>query len=147
QRTKDQDESGLCSLDYGKNDDLLPLYPVRESDPEFAPDLILKTVSLEHDTPFTWEQDILVNPKAKPGSTTTLRFSLRFQVCDATTCLPPDTREFELPLRIEQRLPEQDSRVPLLLGSVDNVPPDRFKPVPPRVVPIPAALAQRVAAA
>jgi thiol:disulfide interchange protein DsbD len=82
QRSADpaQDASGLSVLKYQENPAFKPLWPVTESPPEF--DFIPGVGAfLEHKKKFTWTQDILVAPDAKPGPKT-LGFTIRLQVCN-----------------------------------------------------------------
>src|SRR5207249_3616120 len=44
-------------------------------------------ILLVYEHPFTWSQDILVSPEAKPG-TKTLDFLIDLQVCDKGGCTP-----------------------------------------------------------
>ncbi len=141
ERTEYQLDDGISALTYVENPNLKPIYPIRESEPEFKayPKLDPPQVLLEHSKPFVWVQDILVNPQAKPGTTTTLQFSIRSQVCNERMCMPPNSRNFKISLRIDHPQP------PLAPPAPANIPPDRFKPTPAKVVPIPAAFAKLIA--
>lgn len=82
QRTPDQDESGLSRIKYEPDPALKPLPPLTESKAEPAE---IKGVGtfLEFKGPFTWSQDVLVAPEARPGEHA-LRFRIKLQVCDRT---------------------------------------------------------------
>jgi thiol:disulfide interchange protein len=58
---------------------LQPLLRVQETEPKLVQEG--KTQLYEHDGPFTWTQEILVLPEAKPGPVT-LPFDIDLQVCD-----------------------------------------------------------------
>jgi thiol:disulfide interchange protein DsbD len=90
QRSEDdaQDKSGLCRLEYAKTAGLKPLVPVTESDPEWVVEKA-GGVFLEHKKQFTWSQDILILPDAKPGDKT-LPITINLQACDEKNCLRGD---------------------------------------------------------
>ncbi len=77
-----QDELALSKLIYENSPGLQPLWPISESDPVAKEEQGIGYF-LEHENPFTWSQDILILPEAKPGPTT-LKFRIRLQVCDQT---------------------------------------------------------------
>jgi thiol:disulfide interchange protein DsbD len=68
---------------------LQPLWPVTETEPTFEKDG--SKWFLEHKSPFTWSQDILVLPDAQPGKKT-LPFTIKLQVCDEKRCTPGDAK-------------------------------------------------------
>ncbi len=168
--TKYQVPDRLSSLVYVENPAIKPIYPIHEnSQSEFKTYPSLKEVLLEYSRPFTWTQDLLISPKAKLGTTTNLSCSIKVVVCsegEGGTCTP-GTHEFEIPLRIDHPLPPEASRATSILGLLaglnpllalvemqpgtpaalipppppDQIPPDRFKPIPPREVAIPPELA------
>jgi thiol:disulfide interchange protein len=82
----EQRPDGLSQLIFDPASGLKPLPPVTESKPEFAIGQA-GGVFLEHDKPFTVNQDILILPDAAPGERT---LSLRVQllVCDVNRCVP-----------------------------------------------------------
>jgi thiol:disulfide interchange protein len=123
--------ASMCELIYDDNPDLTPLWPVLESPAEFEFIPGFKGICLVYDKPFTWTQDILVNPKAKRGATT-LRFRLKVQACDDNSCQNSD-HDFKIPITIAEPLPAE---------AALNVPinPERFKPQQPREVAIPEAM-------
>ncbi len=67
-----------------------------ETDAEFA--AVGDDILLKHLEPFTWTLNLLVDPKAKPGSTE-LDFAIELQVCDDHRCTP-GTHEFHIPVTI-----------------------------------------------
>jgi thiol:disulfide interchange protein len=104
-----------CTLTYEKNPDLTPLWPVIESESEFV--LEKGTgVLLEHNKPFTWTQDILVNPKAKIGPTA-LSFRIHVQACDDNSCLWGD-HDLQIPVVIREPLPPEVVKTTGLLASL-----------------------------
>jgi thiol:disulfide interchange protein DsbD len=99
QRSEDtaQNEGYLSQLVYAETPGLQSLYPVIETSPEWV---VERTggVFLEHEHAFSWLQDVLVLPDAKPGITK-LSFSVKLQVCDANRCLRGEHR-FEVPVTV-----------------------------------------------
>jgi thiol:disulfide interchange protein len=95
-RTPGQDEVGLSQLTYEESDSFRPVWPLTETDPQPV-DEGAEGVWLEHVRPFTWSQDVLVQPGAKPGPAT-LKFTARLQVC-AADCLTGELT-FALPLTV-----------------------------------------------
>ena len=75
-----QVEGQLSQLKYESTPGLKPLSPIEESEPEWEELQGLGSI-LVYKKPFTWAQDILVLPDAKPGPAT-LAFSIKLQVCD-----------------------------------------------------------------
>ena len=68
-------------------------------------------ISLVYEKLFIWTQDILVNPKAKPGATT-LHFRIQVQVCDdekdgKSGICEITEHDFNLPVTIADPLPEE----------------------------------------
>jgi thiol:disulfide interchange protein DsbD len=84
QRTPKQDEVQLSTLTYKATPGLKPLWPIRESPAEIKDEGAAGGLLAEFPGKFTWEQDILVLPDAKPGPAK-LTFEVRTQVCD-TSC-------------------------------------------------------------
>jgi thiol:disulfide interchange protein len=86
-KTSNQDAAQLSSLNYEESSNFAPLFPITETEPEevleegLAPEG-LKTL-FEHNKDFTWSQDLLILPDAKPGPQT-LAFQIKLQVCDRT---------------------------------------------------------------
>jgi thiol:disulfide interchange protein DsbD len=101
----EQSESGLSQLIYDKEMAFLqPLWPIHESPPaEFVRDDRLPAVMLEHKHRFTWAQDILVLPDAKPGPHT-LSFKIKLQVCNEIQCVPGQ-HQFEVPFTVADTPP------------------------------------------
>src|SRR6266851_1362376 len=75
-----QDEIALSKLTFEKTAGLQPLWPVEESPPSLVEEQGIGYF-WEHNKPFTWSQDILILPEAKPGPLE-LRFRVNLQVCD-----------------------------------------------------------------
>jgi thiol:disulfide interchange protein len=97
-RTPEQLVSQLSKLRFKPSKEFQPLQPVKESRAEFVDGGKGIGVLFEHEKPFTWAQDVLVSPEAKPGKAT-LAFSVRVQVC-AKDCVW-GTHEFEVPVEIK----------------------------------------------
>jgi thiol:disulfide interchange protein len=90
QRSSDdaaQPEIDLTHVVYESAPGLMPLWPVTETP---APQMVAEPgigVLLEYEHPFTWMQEILVLPDAKPGQLT-LAFDVSLTVCDVHHCTP-----------------------------------------------------------
>lgn len=123
--SNEQPESSLTRIVYDRPDVFRPLQPLLESTPDWLADERLGSVSLVHEKPFYWMQDILIQRDAAPGQHS-LAFHLKgFQVCDEKQCTRGEPH-FELPLtitsdpalspspQIEQRFapPQGDARFP-----------------------------------
>jgi thiol:disulfide interchange protein len=96
-RTEEQNDVGLATLTV-EGPGMKPLFPVAETEPELVIVEGLNTPQLEHKKPFTWSQDVLVLPDAKPG-THKLRADLKLQVCNDQNCLPGGF-DFEVPVEV-----------------------------------------------
>jgi len=92
-----ESQSSVSRIEYGKNDDIQPLWPVAESPPETVMEEGLGAY-LEYRTSFTWTQEFYIKPDAKPGPEH-LRFTIDLTVCDESTCLP-GRHEFDVPFTI-----------------------------------------------
>lgn len=103
-RSKQQNTNQLSKLTIQENKNLVPLWPVRETEPEFVKEG--KETLLEHKKPFTWTQDIYVPADATPGKTL-LEFSARVQVCDKTCVW--GTHSFAYPIDITAEAPGEKS--------------------------------------
>ena len=124
-RSSQQEDPQLSALRIPVSKDFKPLWPIKESEPEFVPDW--GKVLLEHKKPFTWEQNILVGPEATPGKHS-LTFSIKLQVCDDSHCTW-GTHTFSVPITVkdEAALPVPDS---ITSGAASAKPPILVKPVP-----------------
>lgn len=99
QRTNQQDPSGIA-IKYTGIDGIKPLWPIEESPPELTVSL-LDTIVLEHEKPFTWSQDLLVDPEAKPGQYELTVAIDNVQVCNKSSCsTPAPYRPLYVPLEI-----------------------------------------------
>jgi thiol:disulfide interchange protein len=87
QRTNQQDPSDI-TVKYSGVEGIKPLWPIEESPPELAVSTDGKVV-LEHGEPFTWTQDLLIDPQAKPGQYELTVTIENVQVCNERTCSPP----------------------------------------------------------
>lgn len=117
QRTPNQNEFGLSSLKFAPSPVFKPLPPLKE-EPKPEPVVEAGDVYLEYKKPFTWSQDILVLPEAKPGKHS-LQFSIRLQVCD-TRCVW-GTHTFEEPIEV---LDEVIPVTPQLQARLQEPPPE-----------------------
>ena len=99
QITNEQAPSGT-EIAYSGIDGLRPVWPLIESTPELVM-AIDKKIVFEHKKPFTWSQDILIDPQAKPGPyelTVTIK---NLQICDKRFCIGPASyRPLYIPLEI-----------------------------------------------
>jgi thiol:disulfide interchange protein DsbD len=82
--TMDQ-KTYLTVPSFDKNPNFTPVWPVQETQPQFA-DEGGEGIVLEHGKPFTWTFEVYVDPKATPGPTE-LKLMLDGQVC-SNQCLP-----------------------------------------------------------
>jgi thiol:disulfide interchange protein DsbD len=90
---------GNTKLTYPSNESFTPLWPIIESEPAFVDEgEDAGGVNVEHEKPFYWMQEILVNPDAKTGAQK-LRLSIDLQVCDQKYCTP-GTIELEIPITV-----------------------------------------------
>jgi thiol:disulfide interchange protein DsbD len=97
-RSDNQGAGQLSGLSYEGSPGVKPLWPITESEPEWGS---VPNVApyLEHARPFTWAQDILVLPDAKPGRNV-LHIKVSFVACDANRCLARATKDLEVPVEI-----------------------------------------------
>ncbi|MCI0741642.1 MAG: hypothetical protein L0Y72_21620 [Gemmataceae bacterium] len=86
-RSPEQGDGSLTKLSFEENQDLQRLWPIKESEPEFVVN-DLGEVVLEHKKEFTWTQEFLVFPDAKPGKKA-FDVYLNIQVCDKRLCIGP----------------------------------------------------------
>lgn len=128
-RTSFQSAGTRPKLSYAPNDLFQPLYPLEESAPQDYELKIGKATELHlvHAKPFTWTQEVLIDPQAKPGKTT-LSVEPRLMVCSKKTgsCYGPD------------RYPSLEVPFEVLPGKVDVAQAvlDRTKPAPQEVVQV-----------
>ena len=80
-------QTPISTLSFESNRDLTPLWPTRESPPEFVINAI-NDIDLEHDKGLTWSQGILVQPNASPG-VHAFDVLINLQVCDEKACYGP----------------------------------------------------------
>jgi thiol:disulfide interchange protein DsbD len=96
-RTAKQSKGQLTALKYDKSDTFRPLWPAEETEAEFVDEGPEIGVLLDHERRFTYSQDILVLPTAKPGPAE-LRFTIDLQVCK-TSCVRGE-HVFSLPVKV-----------------------------------------------
>jgi hypothetical protein len=75
QRSENQDENGLSKLTFKNNPIFSPIYPLKESEPEWKEEGVLGYF-LEFEKPFTWTQEIYIQPDAALGKN-----ELNFSMC------------------------------------------------------------------
>src|SRR5439155_24652047 len=132
--TPNQEPSQLSTLTYGPAPGLQPLGPVVESDPRPKLEEGLGWF-LEHDSTFTWKQDILILPDATPGEKT-LPVIIKAQVCDRTCVIGEP--------HFEVRLAVSDAEPVALTPALEQR--LKTKPLEPKVVSLPGAPAAAAAA-
>lgn len=87
-----QQESPIPTLAYSGIEGLKPLWPITESKADLARSVDGKIV-LHHDKPFTWKQDLLVDPEAKPGTHQLTVTIGNVMVCSDRNCSIPAAYE------------------------------------------------------
>ncbi len=86
-RTNEQAEPDHEIL-YSGIEGIKPLWPIFETEPELTL-AVDKKIVYEHEKAFTWSQDLLIEPQAKPGKyDLTVRLT-NLQICNKHGCLPP----------------------------------------------------------
>jgi thiol:disulfide interchange protein DsbD len=101
----DTQSGGNSELVFQRSDSFVPLSPVEESEPELVDEGSAGGLNYEYNKPFTWTQEILVKPEAKPGQDT-LRLTIRLQVCDEHRCTR-GTINLEVPVTITKAEPAE----------------------------------------
>lgn len=86
-RTGKQESAQLWKYTPAEVPGLAPLWPVTETPADLVEEKELGVTLLEHQKDFTWTQDVLVLPDAKPG-VIELPINLRGLVCDDKGCVP-----------------------------------------------------------
>ena len=131
-RAPEQDAIGLPKVGIKTGDAFTTLYPVVESETEWAKPGAAVPWQLEHEQPFTWAFDFLVKPDAPPDSTQDITFTIKAQVCNENVCTWEDlVVKVSVPVGKEEPLsPPFDSK-------------GRTEPVAPTVVPVPANLVEK----
>ena len=86
-RTAQQSLVKLAKMTLEESPGLAPLWPIQESNPHFILNK-LNDIELEHDKPFTWTQEILILPDAKPGLVH-FDIDIRLMVCSDVSCTDP----------------------------------------------------------
>jgi cytochrome c biogenesis protein CcdA len=86
-RTGKQESAQLWKYTPAETLGLAPLWPITETPPDLVDEKELAVTLLEHQKDFTWTQDVLVLPQAKPGMIE-LPINLRGLVCDDKGCVP-----------------------------------------------------------
>jgi thiol:disulfide interchange protein len=80
-------DQAVSTISYKPSPGLLPLSPIDESPAH----LDREQKDLIYTEPFTWSQDILILPDAKPGALP-LTVTVELQVCDDRGCIPDEPR-------------------------------------------------------
>jgi thiol:disulfide interchange protein len=133
---KEQPESQLSKIVFDRSSNFQPLWPITESQPEWA---VIKTlgVFLEYDKQFTWSQDILILPKASDGPKT-LRFRIQLLVCKTGGGCVQGEHWFEAPFSILASREEAPQLSPAMKARSEE------KRPPIQVVEVPGDLAAQV---
>jgi thiol:disulfide interchange protein len=98
---KGQSEGQLAKFSL-TGDHLVPLWPIRESEPEWKDTGV--GWHLQHKKPFTWVQEVFVKPDAPSGKTLTLTYQIDLQVCKNSCIQEPQTLTLEVPVSTEPAL-------------------------------------------
>jgi len=106
QRTANQDENGLSKLTFKNNPVFSPIHPLKESEPEWKEEGSLGYF-LEFEKPFSWTQEIYIQPDAKIGKHV-LNFSIKLQVCDSK-CIWGE-HLFSIPVLVSKAAPLEASQ-------------------------------------
>jgi thiol:disulfide interchange protein len=99
-RTPDQNIAS--TITYVGADGLKPLWPLQETEPEYHLTLnndLKQALEFTHSKPFTWTQEILIEPATKPGKHE-LTIKINLQVCNKSSCLPGDYAPFSATLEV-----------------------------------------------
>lgn len=106
QRSENQDENGLSKLTFKNNPAFSPIFPLKESEPEWKEEGVLGYF-LEFEKPFTWTQEIYIKPDATVGKNE-LNFSIKLQVCDSK-CVWGE-HLFSIPVHVSKADPLEPSQ-------------------------------------
>ncbi|MSQ95324.1 MAG: hypothetical protein EXR98_12305 [Gemmataceae bacterium] len=115
-RTTLQPASQLSSFEFVPVKGLAPVWPVYQTEPALHLQVGLprKTTYYEHEKPFTWAQDVVVQADA-PVGVVELEIKLEALVCNASGCLP-----FKTTLRASLEVLKDDP-VPLSAGLSERL--------------------------
>jgi len=78
-RTPDELKTMLSKVVFAESPGLTPLWPIEESETSFRKED--RSIYLVHENPFTWTQEILVQP-GTGSAQRTLKFTIKYQGCD-----------------------------------------------------------------
>jgi thiol:disulfide interchange protein len=126
-----QGQETLSKLKIGKVEGIIPLWPVRETEPVPVEEKTLG-VYLEHEKEFTWVQEVLVASNAPTGPVK-LPIQVDAQVCDKDRCLPPEAYALVATFHVSMEAPLE---LPEALRTTLK---ERETAVAPTVVPVPKA--------
>ena len=119
QRSENQDENGLSKLTFKNNPIFSPIHPIKESEPEWKEEGVLGYF-LEFEKPFTWTQEIYIQPDATLGKNE-LNFSIKLQVCDSK-CVWGE-HLFSIPVSVSKADPLEPSQDLKQKLTIKEVPP------------------------
>ena len=119
QRSENQDENGLSKLTFKNNPIFSPIHPLKESEPEWKDEGVLGYF-LEFEKPFTWTQEIYIQPDATLGKNE-LNFSIKLQVCDSK-CVWGE-HLFSIPVFVSKADPLEPSQDLKQKLTIKEVPP------------------------
>lgn len=104
-RTEVQPIDSLSEIRYASNPHLLPLLPVEESPAELV-DTMVSGIWREYVEPFTWTQEVYIDPKA-PAGKLDFTMTIRTQICDHSGCT-----WLETPLKVSVTVLEEPAMAP-----------------------------------
>jgi thiol:disulfide interchange protein DsbD len=137
--TSAQNETGLTKITYPDKAVFAPLWPVKESKPDFYYTAERK-VYLEFEGQVTWTQEFFVRPTAQPGKQT-LHLLIQGEACDENRCTPVD-QTLEIPITVSGNTappltPEMEKRLKESPPSPELVDDDPFNPQAKENTPAP----------
>jgi thiol:disulfide interchange protein DsbD len=111
---------------------LKPMFPVEESEPQWKDyRKELDAVYLVHPEPFTWTQEIFVEPTAKPGDVT-LEIKAKIQICDKICVWEDHSLSVPLTITTDEPIATPDDLAKLL----------SVKPSEPKILDVPPEFAE-----
>jgi thiol:disulfide interchange protein DsbD len=110
QKTPEQSDTQLADLTFAKSSAFQPIWPTQEPPAEFYDTHVASVGTvLRFTKPFTWTQEILVQPDAPTGPQV-LKFTIALQVCDKDSCLQGQHNfEITIPISDAPPVPLSDS--------------------------------------
>ena len=103
-----------------KDESLLLIGPVYESNPITAPDPVLDMVLSFHEEKVTLFQNIQIPEELSGGNVLSYNGNLSYQACSDRVCLPPKTEQFSLQIPLGTGIVRAEFKIPQF--AVDNPP-------------------------